>query len=119
MCANHFLGQTKARRAEEYYFCTRAPSYLTLLPPPLKLNLLEDLNPPLVSVSAFRKMKIYTFVLGVINSPAFTQQIPAIALKYVFTLPIFLCIQMSAISLASQGKKENGRLPNQPNGKQN
>ena len=61
MGAHHFLGQTKARRAEEYYFCARAPSYLTLPPPPFKLNLLEDLNPPLASVSAFRKMKIYTF----------------------------------------------------------
>ena len=61
-------------------------------------------------------MKIYTFVLGVINSTAFNQQIPAIALKYVFALPIFLCIRMSAISMASQGKKENGRLPNQANG---
>jgi len=61
-------------------------------------------------------MKIDTFVLGVIKSTAFTQQIPAIALKYLFALPTSLCIQMSAISMASQGKKENGRLPN---GKQN
>lgn len=53
-------------------------------------------------------MKIYTFVLGVINSTAFTQQIPAIALKYVFALPIFLCIRMSAISMASQGGKRTG-----------
>ena len=79
MCANHFLGQTKARSAEEYYFCARAPSYLTLPPTPRKLNLLEDLNPPLASVSAFRKMKIDAFVLSVIKSTAFTQQIPAIA----------------------------------------
>ena len=63
MCANRFLGQTKARRAEEYYFCARAPSYL-MLPHPIKLNLLEDLNPPLASVSAFRKMKIFYLCLG-------------------------------------------------------
>ena len=90
-----------------FLFCTLVKriiklnlNYLTLTntpppPPPLKLNLFEDLNPPLASVSAFRKMKIYTFVLGVIKSTAFTQQIPAIALKYLFALPAFLCIQMS------------------------
>ena len=90
-----------------FLFCTLVKriiklnlNYLTLTntpppPPPLKSNLFEDLNPPLASVSAFRKMKIYTFVLGVIKSTAFTQQIPAIALKYLFALPAFLCIQMS------------------------
>ena len=31
MGAHHFLGQTKASRAEEYYFCAKAPSYLFVL----------------------------------------------------------------------------------------
>ena len=80
MGAHHFSGRTKARRAEEYYiFVLEHPLILRSPTPHLKLSLLEDLNSSLVSVSAFRKMKTYTFVLGVIKSTAFTQQIPAIA----------------------------------------
>ena len=111
-----FFRPNKSTQGRGILFLFQGTLLSYVSPLPLKVNSLEDLNPPLASVSAFRKMKIYTFVLGVIKSTAFTQQILAIALKYLFAVPTFLCIQMSAISMASRGEKENRRPPN---GKQN